>query len=121
MLPLSRCRTVVADVGLARLPVAGVDLEVGSFSGEPYLAAGVEGQFCDRCGCDVDQGGWLAVEIEPDAVGQQGEAGDPGGPGVAGAAGGGPLGADDDGGRADGDEYVAVLAVVGDDEGAACR
>ena len=43
--------------------VAGVDLEVRGLDGEPDLAAGIEGQFGDRGGGDVDQGGWLAVEI----------------------------------------------------------
>lgn len=39
------------------------------------MAARVEGQLGDRGGRDVHQGGWQAVEIEPDAVGQPGEPG----------------------------------------------
>src|SRR6185437_1229217 len=99
--------------------VAGVDLEVGGLGGEPDLAAGIEGQFGDRGGGDVDQGGWLAVEIEPDAVGQQGEPADLRLPGVAGAAVLKRLRADHDGRRTHRHVHVTVLAVVRDYEGPA--
>ena len=93
--------------------------EVGGLDGEPDLGAGVEGQLGDRGGCDVDQGVRQAVEIEPDAVGQQGEPGDLRLPGVAGAAGLRGLGADHDGRRAHRHQHVTVLAMVGDHEGPA--
>src|SRR6266700_5708642 len=73
----------------------------------------------DLRGRDVSQGGWLSVEVKPDAVGQQRKAGDLRGPGVASAAGLWALIADDQCGRADRDEHVAVLTPVGDDEGPA--
>ncbi len=109
--------TVIASVRLGA--VAGVDLYVGGLDAEPDLAARVERQLRDRGRRDVDQGGRQAVEIEPDAVGQQGEPGDLRLPGVAGAAGLRGLGADDDGRRAHRDQHVTVLAVVRDHEGSA--
>jgi hypothetical protein len=52
------------------LPVSGrVDLEVGGFGCEPHLAAGVELEFCYCRRCDVYQGRWLSLEVEPDPVG----------------------------------------------------
>ena len=59
------CESVWLAVG------AGADLQFGGFDGKPYLAAGAERKFCYCCGCDVYQGGWLSVEVEPDPVGQQ--------------------------------------------------
>ena len=49
-----------------------VDLQVCGFDREPDSAAGAEGEVGDRCGGDVDEGGRPAVEVEPDAVGEQG-------------------------------------------------
>src|SRR5215813_10752366 len=107
-------------VGSGRLAVgARVNLELGGFDREPYLAAGAERQLCDGRGCDVHQGGWLSFEVDPDPVSEHGQAGYLRGPGVAGAAGLRELAADHHGGRADGDEHVAVQALVGDDEGPA--
>src|SRR5215470_8253326 len=107
-------------VGSGRLAVgARVNLELGGFDREPYLAAGAERQLCDGRGCDVYQGGWLSFEVDPDPVSEHGQAGYLRGPGVASAAGLRELAADHHGGRADGDEHVAVQALDGDDEGPA--
>src|SRR5215469_8587810 len=103
---------------VVRAVFAGVDLQFGGFDGKPYLAARAEREFCYRRGCDVYQSGWLSVEVEPDPVGQQCEPGDFRGPAVAGAAGLGVLAADDYGGGADCDQYLAVHAVIGGDEAA---
>src|ERR1700722_8694054 len=96
-----------------------VDLQVGCFGGEPNLATRAERKLCYCRGCDVYQGGWLSLEVEPDPVCQQREAGDLRWPGVAGAAWLWALIADDHRGGADRDEHVTVLALGGDDEGTA--
>ena len=96
-----------------------VDLKVGGFGCDPHVAAWAEGELRYCRGGDVCQGGWLPFEVEPDPVGQERQAGDPCRPGVADAAGLGTLSADDQRRRADRDEDVTVLAMVGNDEGPA--
>src|SRR5262249_55939732 len=69
-------------VGSGRLAVgARVNLELGGFDREPYLAAGAERQLCDGRWCDVYQGGWLSFEVDPDPVSEHGQAGYLRGPG----------------------------------------
>ncbi len=51
--------------------VPAVDLKVGGLRGEPYFGARAEVQLRYCRGRDVDEGGRLPVDVEPDAVCQQ--------------------------------------------------
>jgi hypothetical protein len=93
--------------------VAGVDLEIRGFDGEPNRAARPQRQVGHGRGCDVDQGGWLALQVEPDPVGQQRQAGDLGWPGIAGTAGPRWLAADDDGGGVGGADPARGSGLAG--------